>query len=73
MNLTVLAMGLMFGLGAIGSGIGIGIMYSRYLEGIARQPEAQGRLSTQMFVGLGLVDALPIIVVAMAFILFTRI
>jgi F-type H+-transporting ATPase subunit c len=40
--------GLILGGGAIGAGIG---------DGIARQPEAQGRLFTPFFITVGLVEA----------------
>lgn len=39
------------------------------LEGMARQPEAQGPLFRSMLVGIGLVEATPIIALVIAFIL----
>jgi F-type H+-transporting ATPase subunit c len=53
--------GLIMGLGAGGAGIGDGLIASRTVEGIARQPEARPTLLTTMFIGVGLVEALPII------------
>ena len=47
--------------GAIGGAIGVGVAASKYLEGIARQPELQGYLLGQFFIMMALVDALPII------------
>ena len=38
-SLILIAGGILMGLGAIGSGIGIGLLGGKYLEGIARQPE----------------------------------
>ena len=35
-----------YGLAAIGPGIGIGLIFAAYINGVARQPEAQGRLQT---------------------------
>tara|TARA_B100000519_G_C14012559_1_gene329447 strand:- start:278 stop:466 length:189 start_codon:yes stop_codon:yes gene_type:complete len=49
------------GLAAIGSGVGIGLLGGKYLEGVARQPELQPMLLTQLFIVLALVDAVPII------------
>ena len=46
---------------AIGSGVGIGMLGGKYLEGVARQPELQPMLLTQLFIVLALVDAVPII------------
>lgn len=65
-----IAIGLCLGLAAVGAGIGNGLVVGRTIEGIARQPEAKGMLQTQMFIGLGLVEALPVISVAIGLILF---
>jgi F-type H+-transporting ATPase subunit c len=65
-----IAIGLCLGLAAVGAGIGNGLVVGRTIEGIARQPEARGMLQTQMFIGLGLVEALPVISVAIGLILF---
>ena len=54
---------------AIGGGIGNGILMSKLIESIARQPELEGRLRTNMFLSMALVEAMPIIVVAMSFVL----
>jgi F-type H+-transporting ATPase subunit c len=70
MELTVLAAGIALGLAAVGAGIGNGLVVGRFLEGIARQPEARGLLMTNMFIGLGLVEALPVIAVAIGLIMF---
>ena len=43
--------------GAIGAGIGDGLAGSQYIAGVARQPEAQGRLSTLFYITVGLVEA----------------
>ncbi|MCZ3393136.1 F0F1 ATP synthase subunit C [Enterococcus faecium] len=46
---------------AIGGGIGDGIVVAKMLEGMARQPELSGQLRTTMFIGVGLVEAMPIL------------
>ncbi|MEE6657864.1 F0F1 ATP synthase subunit C [Pediococcus acidilactici] len=46
---------------AIGGGIGDGIVIAKMLEGMARQPELSGQLRTNMFIGVGLVEAMPIL------------
>jgi len=61
--------GLLFGLGAMGAATGDGLVASRTVEGIARQPEARGTLITTMFIGVGLVDSLPIMALVLAIIL----
>lgn len=50
----VLAAAIAIGLAALGAGIGNGLIVSRTVEGIARQPEARGMLQTTMFIGLRL-------------------
>ncbi|GAA6237597.1 MULTISPECIES: F0F1 ATP synthase subunit C [Apilactobacillus] len=57
---------------AIGAGIGNGVVISKYLEGMVRQPEMTGQLRTNMFIGVGLVEGLPIITLVMAFILMNK-
>ena len=44
--------------GAIGAGIGDGLAGSSYIQGVARQPEAQGRLQTIFFLTVGLCEAM---------------
>ena len=60
-SLIVIGAALMMGLGAIGSGVGVGILSGKFLEGVARQPELRPMLMTQLFIALALVDAIPII------------
>ena len=55
--------GLMLGLGAVGAAVGVGVLGGKYLEGVARQPELLPMLRTQLFIVLGLVDAVPMIAV----------
>jgi F-type H+-transporting ATPase subunit c len=61
----------LMGLGALGAAIGIGILGARFLEGATRQPELIPMLRTQMFIVMGLVDAIPMIAVGITmYILF---
>lgn len=60
------------GLSALGAGIGNGLIVSRTIEGVARQPELKGALQTIMFIGVALVEALPIIGVVIAFIVMNK-
>jgi F-type H+-transporting ATPase subunit c len=62
--LLYIAGGIMLGLGALGAAIGIGLLGGRFLEGAARQPELIPMLRTQFFIVMGLVDALPVIAIA---------
>lgn len=63
----LIAAAIAIGLSALGAGIGNGLIVSRTVEGVARQPEARGQLMSIMFIGIGLVRALPIIGVVIAF------
>ena len=63
-SLLKIAGAIMVGMGAIGGAFGVGVAASKYLEGIARQPELQGYLLGQFFIMMALVDALPIISLA---------
>jgi len=62
-----IAAAIAIGLAALGAGVGNGLIVSRTVEGIARQPEARGMLQTTMFIGVALVEAIPIIAVVIAF------
>ena len=64
-SMDLLAAGIMLAGGALGAGIGLGILGSKFLEGAARQPELAPMLRTQMFLVVALVDALAVIATAM--------
>ncbi|AKG03729.1 MULTISPECIES: F0F1 ATP synthase subunit C [Salimicrobium] len=66
--MNLLAAAIAVGLAALGAGIGNGLIVSRTVEGIARQPELRSALQTTMFIGVALVEAVPIIGVVIAFI-----
>lgn len=51
---------LVVGLGMIGPGIGIGILVSKALEAMGRNPEAAGKIQATMFIGIAFVEALAI-------------
>lgn len=70
---AAIATALAVGLGAIGAGIGNGIVTGKTVESVARQPELRGNLMTMMFISVGLIEALPIIGVVIAFILLGKV
>lgn len=57
---------------AIGGGIGDGLAIAKMLEGMARQPELSGQLRTNMFIGVGLVEAMPIIAFVVALLVMNK-
>ncbi|HEX6256554.1 MAG TPA: ATP synthase F0 subunit C [Euzebyales bacterium] len=60
--------GLVFGLGAIGPGIGLGYLIGKAIEAMARQPEAAGMVRTTMFLGIAFVEALALFGFVLSFI-----
>ncbi len=70
---AALGTSLAVGLAALGAGIGDGLVTGRTVEAMARQPELRGNLLTTMFISVGLIEALPIIAVVIAFMLFGKI
>ncbi len=60
--------GLVYGLAAIGPGIGIGFLVGKAIEAMARQPEAAGMVRTTMFLGIAFVEALALFGFVLAFI-----
>ncbi|MDD5095565.1 MAG: ATP synthase F0 subunit C [Dehalococcoidia bacterium] len=55
-----LAAGLAMGIGAIGPGIGIGILGNGAMQALGRNPEARGPIMTNMLIAIGLCEAVAI-------------
>jgi F-type H+-transporting ATPase subunit c len=68
-GLTALAHGLVYGLAAIGPGVGVGLVFSSAIEAMARQPETAGQTRTTMFLGFALIEALALIGFVLSFII----
>lgn len=64
-----LAMALAIGLGAIGPGIGIGILANGALNAIGRNPEAEGKIRTLMILGIAFAEAIAIYALVIALII----
>jgi F-type H+-transporting ATPase subunit c len=64
-----LGFALVVGLGVIGPGIGLGILVSKALEAIGRNPEAAGTIQTTMFIGIAVTEALAIFALVVGFII----
>ncbi len=58
MESAIKTAGAFVGGGAIGAGVGDGLAGSSYIQGVARQPEAQGRLQTIFFLTVALVEGM---------------
>lgn len=65
-GMTAIAVGIILGLGALGTALGFGLLGGKFLEGAARQPEMVPMLQVRMFIVAGLLDAVAMIGVGMA-------
>ena len=68
-GLLYLGAGLAIGLAGLGAGIGMGYAVKGTQEGVARNPNAGGRLQTLMFIGLAFIETIALYGLLIAFIL----
>ena len=72
-GMTLVAVSILIGMGALGTAIGFGLLGGRVLEGSARQPEMVPMLQVKMFIVAGLLDAVTMIGVGIGlFLLFAN-
>jgi F-type H+-transporting ATPase subunit c len=64
-----LAAAIAIGLGAIGPGIGIGILASKAMEAIGRNPEAAPKIQTAMILAIAFTEAIAIYALVVALII----
>lgn len=64
-----LPVALAIGLGALGPGIGIGLIGAAALNAIGRNPEASSKIQTNMILGLAFAEAIAIYALVIALIL----
>ncbi|WP_314320265.1 F0F1 ATP synthase subunit C [Paucilactobacillus nenjiangensis] len=57
---------------AIGAGVGNGLVIGNTISGMSRQPEVSGRLQGTMFLGVGLIEAMPILAIVIAFMVMNK-
>ncbi len=67
MDLTTLAKALAIGLGAIGPGLGIGMIGAKAMESIGRNPEATGKILVPMLLAMAFAEAVAIYALVIAF------
>ncbi len=63
-----LAMAIAVGFGVFGPGLGIGLIVSKALEAMGRNPEASGKIQATMFIGIAFTEALAIFALVVGFI-----
>ncbi len=65
----LMAAGLAMGLGAIGPGIGIGLLGAGAMQAIGRNPEATGQIQINMMLGIVFAEAVAIYALVVALII----
>ena len=68
-DLTTIAAGLAIGFGAIGPGLGIGLLGSKAMEAIGRNPEAENKIRTNMILAIAFAEAVAIYALVVALII----
>ncbi len=66
---AVMAAGFGIGIAAFGTGIGQGMAVKSSVEGIARNPEASGKITVTMLIGLAMIESLCIYALVVALII----
>ena len=56
-----------YGLAAIGPGIGVGLVFSAYIQSTARQPESSRLTLPYVWIGFAVVEALALFGLVLAF------
>ncbi|MBI2029126.1 ATP synthase F0 subunit C [Candidatus Gottesmanbacteria bacterium] len=69
MDFKSLGAALAIGLGAIGPGIGVGLVAGKALEAIGRNPDAEGKIRTNMILAIAFAEAIAIYALVIALII----
>jgi F-type H+-transporting ATPase subunit c len=67
MDTVMLAKALAIGIGAIGPGLGIGMIGAKAMEAIGRNPEASGKILVSMLLAAAFAEAIAIYALVIAF------
>jgi F-type H+-transporting ATPase subunit c len=68
-SMAQLGAALAIGLGAIGPGIGVGLVGGRAMEAMGRNPEAAGEIRTNMILAIAFAEAIAIYALVVALII----
>ncbi len=68
-GLAIAGAGIGMGIAVLGGGKGIGQIGGSAVEGIARQPEAGGRIGTNMIIAAALIEGFTFTAIILAFVL----
>ncbi len=67
MDTVMLAKALAIGLGAIGPGLGVGMIGAKAVEAVGRNPEASGKVMIIMLIAAAFAEAIAIYALVIAF------
>ncbi|MBP9669692.1 MAG: ATP synthase F0 subunit C [Candidatus Pacebacteria bacterium] len=65
----LIGMAIAAGFGVLGPAIGIGMIGSRAMEAIGRNPEASGKIASNMILAIAFAEALGILAIVVSFII----
>ena len=68
-TMKLLAAALAIGLGAVGPGVGIGVLGAAAMNAIGRNPEARGAILTNMILAIAFAEAIAIYALVVAIVL----
>lgn len=71
-GLAVAGAGIGMGIAVLGGGKGIGQIGGQACEGIARQPEAGGRIGTNMIIAAALIEGFTFTAIILSFVLANK-
>ena len=66
---AVLAKAIIIGFGVMGPAIGLGLIFSKGLEGISRNPQAAGKITPWLLMGAGMVELFGLAAIGFFFLL----
>jgi F-type H+-transporting ATPase subunit c len=72
-GLAIAGAGIGMGIAVVGGGRGIGQIGGSAVEGIARQPEAGGRIFTSMIIAAALIEGFTFVAIILAFVLTNKV
>lgn len=67
-----IAVGFAIGVAALGTGLGMGYAISHAVQGVARNPEAGGRIFTMLIMGLGFIESIIIYALLIGFLFWLK-
>lgn len=67
--MDLLAKAIIVGLGVLGPAIGVAMIFAKSIDGMARNPEASGKIIPFMFIGAGMVELFGLASIGLFFLL----